>query len=1395
MNAAEYISKRKKDLGIDTSAPTEKATSAVDYVQKRKAELSMKPEMDAALNARGNAEMDESRLVNESRAALQTPTQPTDINDNLSAKARKIPVIGSILRGLDSFASNPIVDKGAEIARSFYIPGAGLANIAGLTNAAESGVAKAIPSLGNSLGGRVAQKAISEGIVGAPLGAAQALQIDPNSSGTELAKGAAFGAAIGGGLGAIGKFSGTKIGDAFERWKALKNPVEEQAQDVLALPPGRGEVRYNNAINRSNLSPNESPIMGTGSVRRTEPLGLPEPNIGAPTRARIEARPNEYTQKLENLFNTANKMKLTPGRELEEVESLWSQMAGPKDPSLNELIDLAYPKQVNKLTPDSLSKARTLQQSREVAGVPNRVKSLNDRYQTEINQSAAPRERYEVQKPVTEEVKYVQERAKVLREAAEPTPTQADDLIQSKEPRIRDKVYNYLDEAEKSARERLKAKRNTLSSLPLDQYADHSIILAAKLGKGGIRLADATEILVKEFGEGIRPHAKAIFNRAQNIVKETERRASKDAQEARAFNEGQTGDAESFSGKVSRDVSKEKTPFAQKLERIRTQFVDDLAPLESLEKRVRGNVASAEDSLYKSARLFRGVPEKANQIVKERLSPIIDGIEKQGYTTKQLGDYALAVHAKDVNARDIKSGFTNKEISNVIEKYGTPAMEAARKELVKVGDDMLQELVDTGVISEQLMKSLREKYPNYIPLFRAFDDKSVNFANGLSNAMANVTAPIKGLKGSERAVVDPLENMVKNIFQSTNAAERNKVAQQLSKLAKEDPESNFIRKLEDHNIAVMKDGEMVRYDVGPEVYDSLHNMDKTELDGLARKLSGDDNAKFIRQLSDKEEAGRKNVVSVIQNGNKVRYEVEPEVYKALLNLDKESSNMLIKVLQKPASLLRAGATLTPEFSLRNPLRDVAQAFVTSKSGFNPIIDFPVGLMQSISKGDLYKKWVNELGAYGNIISNDRQVHREALERVLKEPAGKKFVNILNGKTLIKMLRAISDTTESATKVGEFRAALRQGQSPQEAAYRSRDLMDFGRAGNSIREANKVVAFLNANIQGKSKLIRAFKENPAGVSARAFSAITAPTIGAFLMQKYMANDSQKLTINEAPQWMKDSFWLLPVPGTDQVARIPKPFDLNILFSNLPERAMNYIWNNDKEAMDGFAKKSIADSALPGMISGLMPFIEGMANYSFFKDSSIIPRGEEGRQYSDQYDINTTETAKLLAKGAEKLTGGKGSLKNFSSPRIMDNTIQGLTAGLGQYATSAIDVLVDKLGITDNPSRPAKGPSQQPLAKAFLVNPTQSGKSTEKLYDLKDQLTRDKGSAKFNQKPFAEDGKLGFVTEQTDTMSGITKQIRAIENDVNLTPKQKRERIDPLLKMRNEVAQQSMKRLKP
>ena len=835
------------------------------------------------------------------------------------------------------------------------------------------------------------------------------------------------------------------------------------------------------------------------------------------------------------------------------------------------------------------------------------------------------------------------------------------------------------------------------------------------------------------------------------------------------------GDADTFRNKVSRNAKDNKEPFSKRVEKLRSQAEDDLIALSGLEKRVKGKVSSAEDSLYKSARTLKGLPEKSLQIVKDRLTPIVKGIEKAGYKSNDLGDYALAVHAKDIKTKGIETGMTTKEIDDVIAKYGTKEMESARKELLKINNDMLDALVDGQVITRELVDQLQKKHPNYMAMFREMDDDAVGFASGMSRAITNVNSPIKTLVGSKKKIIDPLESMVKNIFQSIQAAEKNKVALQLPKLAKLDTES-----------------------------------------------------KFIRKLDPDEKVERKNVVTVLENGEKVRYEVEPEVYKALLNLDQKSSGIIIRALSKPASVLRAGATLTPEFGLRNPIRDVVQAYTTSGSGFNPVTDFVPALFDVIAGksgkgGKIYKQWLDDMGAYGNIISTDRKANREALTSVLKDSKSKKFINIVSQKSTIALLRTISDVTESATKLGEYKAALRQGKklegkefdellksgvskeqaqrlakdqgvSRAEAAYRSRDVMDFARSGSSVREVNKIVAFFNASVQGKSKILRTIKSDPVGFTTRAFSAVTVPTIGVFMMQKYMSNDVQKQTIDDAPNWMRNTFWLVPVPNTDLVARIPKPFDLAIPFANLPEKALEYAFNNEKEAFEGFAKESAKGLGVPTQITGMLPIVEGMANYSFFREGKIIPRREDNLNFSDQYDNETSGAARLLAKGAEKLTGGEGSFKNFSSPRIMDNTIRGTTAGLGTYYTSFADWIAEGLNLTDKPDKPKKGVSQLPLTKAFLVNENQSSKSLDYIYSEKEKFTKEKGSAKLNKEPFKSSRELSFLNDRTKTISSIGKEIRNIKESKLLNPLEKKNKIDALVKRRNEIARKTEESLK-
>lgn len=775
------------------------------------------------------------------------------------------------------------------------------------------------------------------------------------------------------------------------------------------------------------------------------------------------------------------------------------------------------------------------------------------------------------------------------------------------------------------------------------------------------------------------------------------------------------GNINTARSKINYGNKKKSTSLWQQ---ARAQFVDDMAPLETLEKSVRGSVASAEKSLYKQARLYKGIPEKANLVIENELKPIIKSVEKSGKSYKDLGLYAEAVHARDVNRAGLKSGLTDSEIDDVIKQLGTPEMEAARKELVAYSNRRLEGLVDAGVISKEQFNAMRAKWSNYMPLNRAFDDESVEFGAGISKALTTGQSPIQALKGSDRKIIDPIESMIKNTYKTELAIGKNKVGRQLADLATEDSAGAFVRRLDEG-----------------------------------------------------ETTGRKNVVHTIENGEKVSFEVTPEVYKALKGLNNEASNLLIKVFQTPASVLRAGAVLTPEFAMRNPMRDIQQAFINSGSGFNPITDFTAGLASYIKKGDLYQEYIKNSAGYGNIISMDRKKHKEVVQSMLTKTPTEKAINIVNPQSWLRVLRNISDATESATKMGEFRAAIRSGATPQEAAYRARDIMDFARAGSSVRQVNKVVAFLNANIQGKSKMIRSIQRDPLGVGTRLVASMAVPSVGAYALNHQLANERQRTQIKDAPAWLRDTFWLIAVPGTDTVARIPKPFE-GAAVANVLERFLDYLEEKDPKAFDGFVKDTIRDQSIPVMLTGLTPIVEGMANYSFFRDSPLIPQREKYLERKDQHDIFTSEAAKVLAGGVEKVFGDK---TNFSSPRVMDNTIKGLTAGLGTYATDAIDAMIGK-------NKPAKNPSQFPVIKAFAVNENSSGKSMDFLYEEADRLTRSKNS---NPETFEQYAELKYLESVKNEVSELSKEIRAIQNDIYIKPVEKRDRLNKLMRERNDL----------
>lgn len=149
---------------------------------------------------------------------------------------KAIETVGSRLKGnLDVASQDPGFQAVGEVGRAFYTPGAGLANVAGLYGAAEQVVTRAAPKLGPILGGRIAQEAAKEAIVGVPLATGQALSSQTNDLGEALKEGV-VGGALGGAIGASGPILGAVGRKLAGRMDTPKTEIAAAPRSVAEAP-------------------------------------------------------------------------------------------------------------------------------------------------------------------------------------------------------------------------------------------------------------------------------------------------------------------------------------------------------------------------------------------------------------------------------------------------------------------------------------------------------------------------------------------------------------------------------------------------------------------------------------------------------------------------------------------------------------------------------------------------------------------------------------------------------------------------------------------------------------------------------------------------------------------------------------------------------------------------------------------------------------------------------------------------------------------------------------------------------------------------------------------------------------------------------------------------------
>nr|WP_234929202.1 LPD38 domain-containing protein [Aeromonas caviae] len=802
------------------------------------------------------------------------------------------------------------------------------------------------------------------------------------------------------------------------------------------------------------------------------------------------------------------------------------------------------------------------------------------------------------------------------------------------------------------------------------------------------------------------------------------------------------------------------------IKKANTEVLDALAPIKYAEE--AAGITDAADSGYVAARMATGAASTMQATMLYGLPEWKDGViqRKAGTGEKDalLGIFAdlgadlhnwlgwMAGHRAELllaqgrenllDAQDIaaiKTQGKGKEAKFLDAKARWNRLNAATLDLAQ----------EAGLFTKEARVEFESEW--YIPFFRESDDGDV-IAPFKPRGIANQNAGIKKLKGGDANTNDLLENIFTSTSKLIDASMKNMAAQKT------------VWNLADTGII--------------EVIPKPNKMDYQALangkDRIMVKLEGED---YMIRVED------------------------PDLYRAMTFFDRKPFGAMVNVAAKAKRLLTAGVTASPEFMLRNFLRDSLSSWAISKDGFKPMIDSIKGVRKTWrmdgSTIDVMFSGASFLGGYVN--GNDPEAMADTVRKSLRrkgmtpEQIARYEKSIIRNAAHAKGVVAdawekysrVGDAVENGNREAVYDAAIKAGKSHAQAAFESKDLMDFSMLGASrtMQVMTQVLPFFNARVQGLGKLTRELRDNPRAIAKRA-GMITAASVA------LLAHNWDDERYEGLPDWDKDAnwhFWL-----GDHHWRIPKPFEIGVLFGTIPERMVRALGDKDTGAQFGKAvARAIGDTfALNPTPQLVKPMVEAAFNYDSFRGGPIDGPQDLNVQAEARYNEQTS----LLMRELGELTG--------FSPKQLEHLVIGYTGTMGSYVMAAADGLI-------RAARPGESASWRadeiPLVKAVYrgTGPAKSTQHMEEFYRMLNEVNQLKRTVD----QYRSEGLTDKARELLEEQGGILKarrslsrtqqQIRVVRNkieliqrDRTLTAEEKRRRIDELLARRNDLAYQAV-----
>jgi hypothetical protein len=683
----------------------------------------------------------------------------------------------------------------------------------------------------------------------------------------------------------------------------------------------------------------------------------------------------------------------------------------------------------------------------------------------------------------------------------------------------------------------------------------------------------------------------------------------------------------------------------------------------------------------------------ATRRLEDEFAPVLQAAKGHEDGVVALADAERGLELLDNGYGKKVAGMDREELQRVVDRLSqVPEVRKGADELKAYYRQLLERRHDAGLIDDAQYFALVNNHQQYIPFVRDVEpgaSAGASSGGALYNRGRGLRQMDAGDVGEEGPkLLDPFRQAVLDTFKLEQMIGKQRVVNVLSELVEADPAAA---------------------------------------------------SPFLRKLSPGEDARGGTEIKAIVNGKQERYVVTDDLlHQSLEGLAPDAHNAAVRLMAKFKKGLQVGVTTMPAFTIANAIRDSFMASVQyplqaraalagSAAGGaagaaldkeNPGRGAMLGATMGFGVGNWTPHIARTIKTTMEVIADERGWKKSAeLAEFLKEGGGgfgfyakdhkdaDKVIRELKGeiswpRSMWDALQMVNRAIETAPRLNRFRYAKEKGASVAEAVVAGRDVsLDFGRRGGDrlVRGMAETTAFWNPKLQGVDKVFRTL--NPATEAGRrawmvGFSALTAPSVALWMVNK------ENPEYWSRPQWERNTFWLLPKEEGGFI-RVPKPFEVGMLFASLPERILDFWHQRDPERL-GQAMKDMGSTATEGLVpipTAIQPLLENAVNFSFFRARPIVSDVLEKLPPELQSDGNTSTLAKKI-----------GELAKYS-PKKIDNLLQAWGGTAAGEVLNQTTKLARNAGLDD---RPPSGVERTSQFSRFVTRPDQTSDDELALY---------------------------------------------------------------------------------